>query len=76
MAEKICRPLKKRYCEHAKAVVTLDAELIYPAEHLPDQPPRVEAHRCSGAVDCRLFNRGTCVWASTNPNYDPFLEKS
>jgi hypothetical protein len=52
----------------------MDAEVILPAEWLPEGPPRVIAHRCSQAVDCNLDNRASCVWAGTNPAYDPFAE--
>jgi len=76
MSEKTWRIVKVRYCDHAAAEVSLDAEVVYPAEWLPDQPPRILSHRCSNAVHCRLFNQAACIWAGTNPAYDPFLEKS
>lgn len=72
MAQKTWQTLKIRYCEHADQEVSMDAEVILPAEWLPEGPPRVIAHRCSRAVDCNLDNRASCVWAGTNPGYDPF----
>jgi hypothetical protein len=54
--------------------VTLEAELVYPAEWLPDQAPQVQAHRCSCGLECNLDERPSCVWAGTNPAFDPFLE--
>lgn len=63
---------KIRYCEHAGCDVSLDVETVFPAEHLPDQPPRVTIHRCSHAVDCMEDDCGACVWNGKNPNYDPF----
>jgi hypothetical protein len=72
MAQKTWQTLKIRYCEHAGQEVSMDAEVILPAEWLPEGPPRVIAHRCSRAVDCNLDNRASCVWAGTNPGYDPF----
>jgi hypothetical protein len=74
MAVKTWQTIKVVYCHHAMAEVGLEAELIYPAEFLPDQPPRVAAHRCSHAYICNLDNRPSCVWAGTNPTYDPFKE--
>ncbi len=65
---------KVRYCPQVSKEVGLEAHLVYPAEWLPDQPPRVLAHRCSEALICNLNDRATCVWAGTNPNYDPFAE--
>ena len=61
-------------CHHIQEEVALEAELVYPAEWLPDQPPRVLAHRCSQAFRCNLDGRSSCAWAGTNPAFDPFLE--
>ena len=74
MATKTWESIKIRYCHHVDAQVSLEAELIYPADHMPDQPPRILAHRCSHAFACNLDGRPSCIWAGTNPAYDPFLE--
>jgi len=74
MAFKCWQIVKRRYCHHANAQVGLEACLIYPAEWLPDQPPRVLGYRCSNAVTCNLVNQPSCVWAGTNPAYDPYAE--
>jgi hypothetical protein len=74
MAEKSWQVIKVRYCHHADQEVNLEAELIYPAEFMPDQQPRVNAHRCSHAFACNLDGRASCVWAGTNPSFDPFIE--
>jgi hypothetical protein len=55
--------------------VSLEAETVYPAEFLPDQPARVMAHRCSQGIRCMLMNKPSCVWAGSNPAFDPFAEK-
>jgi hypothetical protein len=49
--------------------------VIYPDEHLPDQKPRIVAHRCSRGAECGLMSEAACVWAGTNPDVDPFAEK-
>lgn len=67
--------IKVQYCQHAGKEVALEAEVVYPAEFLPDQPPRILAHRCSEAFSCNLDGRASCVWAGTNPMYDPFKER-
>jgi hypothetical protein len=76
MADKAWQVIKVRYCDHAGAEVAMEAELVFPAEHLPVQQPRVIAHRCSHAIACNLDNRASCVWAGTNPTFDPFVENS
>lgn len=75
MAVKNWEPVKIRYCDHAGKEVALEIEAVYPADILPDQPPRVMAHRCSHGYLCSLYKQAACVWAGTNPDYDPFLEK-
>ena len=76
MAHKTWQAIKVRYCDHAGTDVALEAQVVYPAEWLPDQPPRVTAHRCSRAIACNLDERASCVWAGTNPAYDPFAEET
>ena len=74
MAVKVWQTIKVQYCRHAGKEIALEAEVLYPEEHLPDQGPRVVAHRCSRGVECSLMAEPACVWAGTNPNYDPFEE--
>jgi hypothetical protein len=74
MAVSMWQTIKVRYCQHAEAEVGLETKIVYPAEWLPDQLPRVLAHRCSRAIACNLDDRGSCIWSGTNPMYDPFLE--
>ncbi|MGD2158824.1 MAG: hypothetical protein PVG32_18240 [Anaerolineales bacterium] len=73
-ATKAWQVIKVQYCHHVSEQVGLEAQVVYPAEWLPDQPPRVLAHRCSEAFRCNLDGRPSCVWAGTNPAYDPFVD--
>ena len=66
--------VKMCYCHHVDQEVALEAELVFPAEWMPEQPPRILAHRCSHAMDCNLDGRPSCVWAGTNPVIDPVIE--
>jgi len=59
------------YCEHVKQEVALESEVLYPMDFLPD-PPRVRSHRCSLGAQCNQFAQPACIWAGTNPNFDPF----
>jgi len=74
MSTKAWQAIKSYYCHHIGQEVALEAELVYPAEWLPDQAPRISAHRCSQGFECNLDGRPSCVWAGTNPLIDPFLE--
>ncbi len=74
MSEKQWEPIKFCYCQHVASQVALEAEMVYPAEWLPDLAPRVTAHRCSRGIECNLDGRWSCMWAGTNPAVDPFNE--
>lgn len=74
MAGKVWETIRVRYCERVRRDVSLEAQVVYPAEWLPDQPPRVIGHRCSYAFACNLDGRPSCIWAGTNPAFDPFSE--
>ena len=75
MSVKVWQAIKIRYCHHVNKEVAFEAELVYPPEWLPDQAPRVLAHRCSNAMDCNLDGRPSCIWAGTNPAVDPFNDE-
>ncbi|RPI87016.1 MAG: hypothetical protein EHM41_06485 [Chloroflexi bacterium] len=64
--------IKTCFCDRVHAEVGLEAQVVYPAENLPDQPPRILAHRCSRSCECNMESRPSCKWAGTNPFYDPF----
>ncbi len=64
--------IKVSYCEHAGEEVALEAEIVYPASYLPEQAPRIIAHRCSRGLACNSFRHPSCCWAGTNPGFDPF----
>ena len=71
MAQKKWKVSKIRYCEHVGHEIKLEAQVVYPAEHLPDQLPRVIANRCSNAVECNKIDKMVCAWCGTNPNLKP-----
>jgi hypothetical protein len=71
MARRNWQVTKIRYCEQVGHEIALETEVVYPAEHLPDQPPRVLARRCSNAVECNLMEKATCKWCGTNPVHEP-----
>ncbi|UCF62245.1 MAG: hypothetical protein JSV37_05990 [Anaerolineaceae bacterium] len=66
------RTIKRQVCERIDEEVALEFKLVYPAELLPDQPPRIIGRRCSKAMECNQLDKPTCHWAGTLPGYDPF----
>ncbi len=75
MNQKQWQTIKVQYCQRVGKEVSLEAQVVYPGENMPDQPPRIVAHRCSFGLQCNLLNNSpSCIWAGTNPNYDPFSE--
>ena len=71
MAQKQWQVEKVHYCEHVEQVVALEVEVVYPADHLPDQPPHVIAHRCSKALECNELDQMVCAYCFTNPDVKP-----
>jgi hypothetical protein len=74
MAVKTWQPMRIYFCHHVQQEVTLEAELVYPAEWMPYQLPRILARRCSNGLACNLDDRASCAWSGTNPAFDPFAE--
>ncbi|HLF91308.1 MAG TPA: hypothetical protein VI451_20355 [Anaerolineales bacterium] len=72
MATKTWETVKTVYCLRIQQEVTLEALVVYPPEHMPDGPPQVLGHRCSEGLMCNTLDKPACVWAGTNPIYNPF----
>jgi hypothetical protein len=62
---------KTAVCDHLHREVSLEVELVLPADVLPEQAPRVLAHRCSYGASCNALDRPACAWAGTLPGFDP-----
>ena len=71
MAQKKWKVSKIRYCEHVGHEIKLESLVVYPADQLPDQLPRVIANRCSNAVEWNKIDKMVCAWCGTNPNVKP-----
>ena len=71
MAQKKWQTQKTCYCEGVGREIRLETQVVFPAEHLPEQPPRVIAHRCSNAIECNQMDRMVCEYAGTNPEFKP-----
>jgi len=74
MSYRTWQTIKVQYCHHVQSEIGMEADVVYPAEWLPDQPPRILAHRCSQGMVCNLEGKPSCIWAGTNPSFDPFAE--
>jgi len=74
MVDRNWESLQTCFCAHVGMDVDLEAEVIYPADHLNDQNPRVGAHRCSNILMCNQFSQDACIWAGTNSEVDPFKD--
>ena len=71
MAQRQWQVQKVHYCEHVEQNVALEVHVVYPADHLPDQPPHVIAHRCSKALECNSLDKMVCSYSFTNPDLKP-----
>ena len=68
MAERTWQVQKIKYCEHVGHEIAIENEVVYPAEQLPDQPPRILARRCSNALECNMVEKASCALCGTNPD--------
>lgn len=73
MARVVWEPVQARFCARLEQWVTPEVLRAYPADVLPDQPPRLLGRRCPQAELCNRIERPTCVWAGTQPDYDPLI---
>jgi len=64
--------VKTQVCERIGEEAALEVRFVYPADIMPDQSPRVIAHRCSHGMRCNQLGKPSCQWAGTLPGYDPF----
>jgi hypothetical protein len=69
MAWETWRTVKETRCKFLQDQVRLEARLLYAADILPDQPPRVLAYRCSDGQDCDRFNQADCPWGILTPTH-------
>jgi hypothetical protein len=71
MAKKVWHVEKTKYCEHVQETIAIEVEVVYPAEQLPEQAPRIRARRCSKALECNCIEHPVCSLSGTNPDLDP-----
>lgn len=71
MTQKYWQTQKSCFCERVGHEIRIETQMVFPAEHLPDQPPRILAHRCSSAIECNALNKMVCAYSGTNPDFKP-----
>lgn len=69
----VWKPIKEMHCEKMRQDVVLEAQVVFPANFMPMQSPRVISHRCSMGMQCNSIDKPSCKWAGTLPDFDPFL---
>lgn len=63
MAFRTWQVSKIKYCEHVGREIALEADMVFPHEVLPDQPPRALARPCSNAMTFNQFEKpASLVW--------------
>ena len=50
-------------CVHAGGKVKVSTLVVYPADHLPDPPPRILDRDCSHLTECSLHDKTACPFA-------------
>ncbi len=74
MATKTWETIQTIYCTRIQQEVKLEALVVFPPEHLPNSSAQVIGHRCSEGLMCNSIEKPACLWAGTNPAYDPFKD--
>ncbi len=61
----------KRFCAHANCKVTLKTSYIFPADILPETPPRLHQRQCSHYLVCNLQDKAACTFSVTQVRKGP-----
>ena len=72
MAQKSWQVVKVQFCDRTGCDVAYEVQVVHPPDIMPDQPPRIQARRCSHADQCTMADHPGCFWSGTNPLFDPF----
>jgi len=48
------------FCPHVQREVRILSRLVYPAEQLPDGPPRITHRVCDSFGECSLQDKSAC----------------
>jgi hypothetical protein len=57
------------FCSHANCDVVLKTTYIYPADIMPETPPRINQRSCSHYFTCSLQDKSACVYAVEEINH-------
>jgi hypothetical protein len=62
MAWETWQTVKQERCSIIKKNAALESRLVFAADRMPDQPPRVVSYRCSYGESCTQSNKTMCPW--------------
>ena len=65
--------IQHKFCTHANCRVTISSTLSFPAEIIPDSPPRIMARNCSHYLDCSLQDKSACTFKISNINRERLI---
>lgn len=57
------------YCSHANCEIELNSTVVYPAEILPHQSPRITNRTCSHFLNCNLQDKTACSLDLRTPRF-------
>ncbi len=61
--DRVAQTQVEHFCSHANCDVKLKTSYIYPADIMPDTPPRIYQRSCSHYFICSLQDKSACVYA-------------
>lgn len=58
--DRIRRDIHISTCPHCNGEATIRSVVVFPAEHLPETPPRIISRNCDQYNNCNLFDKVEC----------------
>lgn len=63
--DRIRQTTYSQFCPHARGEVRIHSTLVYPADIIPETPPRITRRSCSQYMACNLLDKTFCPMAVT-----------
>ena len=63
--ERVQQVYYSQFCPHAGGEVDIHSTIVYPADIIPDTPPRITQRSCNRYLSCNLVDKSACPMAVT-----------
>ena len=63
--DRIRKATYSQFCPHARGEVRIHSVIVYPADIIPETPPRITQRSCNQYLVCNLLDKTFCPMAVT-----------